>query len=91
MAAPIITDVEVHYPNGLGYKLPGQPAEITVTAQDADALSIEVEVRVRDASGATVAQTATVVQNDPLTFEAEGPAGQTVTQDPTQPNHFYVV
>lgn len=92
MASPVITSVDVVYPNGLGYKEPGQPAEIFITAADSDNTTIEVSVKVTDANGNETTGVATIVQSDKLTYAVTSTtAGITVTQDPTQPNHFYVV
>lgn len=90
MAAPIIRGVTVVYPAGQTYKLPGQAAELFVDAVDADAVTVTVQITVRDATGHETAGTAAVVQSDPLTYAASA-TGATVTQDPSQPAHFYVV
>lgn len=91
MSAPVITGIDVVYPGGLGYKLPGQTAELFVHATDADALTITVTVSVTDSAGNTTTTTCPVVQSDPLTYSATTVTGHTVTQDPSTPNHFYVV
>lgn len=91
MANPIITAVTVVYPNGQSYKLPGQSAELYVDAVDADAKTITVDVTVTDSAGNITQQTGLVVQSDPLTYSATTIAGHTVTQDPSQPNKFFVV
>lgn len=91
MAAPIINDVTVVYPQDRGYKLPGEAAELLVDAVDADAHSIEVTVVVRDSAGNEATRAAMVVQGDPLTYSASVDGGHTVTQDPAQPTRFVVV
>jgi len=90
MAGPVIRGVTVVYPPGQTYKLPGQAAEMFVDAVDADAITVTVAIAVRDGAGNETTGTATIVQSDPLTFTATA-TGATVTQDPSQPNHFYVV
>jgi len=91
MANPIIRGVTVKYAGNKGYKLPGEAAEIFVDAVDADSVTVTVTLTVKDAGGNTSApQTVEIVQSDPLTYAATG-TGVTVTQDPAQPNHFFVV
>lgn len=90
MASPVISGVQVVYPGGLGYKLPGQAATLIVTATDSDAMQIEVEIRVRDSAGNLTSQTVQVIQSDPLTYEASTAAGHTVTPG-TASNQFIVV
>jgi len=92
VAAPVITNVEVIYNQDRGYKLPGEPARIRVTAFDADTHTVEVTVLVRDSAGAEQTQGVMVLQSDPLTFEATMvTAEHTVTQDPAIPHEFVVV
>lgn len=89
MSAPVITSVDVIYPDGQDHISPGQTAEIVVHATDPDSVQVEVQVTVRDSSGTPTTGTAIVVQSDPLTFEASA-EGATVTADPTAPGRFYV-
>lgn len=90
MAAPVINTIRIVYKDGRTYKLPGEPAELFIEAIDGDGTTVTVLVTVKDAAGHETTGTATVVQSDPLTYAAVAP-GAAVTQDPTQPNHFYVV
>jgi len=90
MANPVITNTTVLYADDRGYKLPGEPAEVYVTALDADAVTVTVDVTVTDSAGNATTSAALVVQSDPLTYSAAA-AGFTVTQDPSQPNKFFVV
>lgn len=91
MATPIITTVTVKYAGDKGYKLPGEAAELFIQAADPDVTTIVVSIKVRDSGGnETAPQTVEIKQNDPLTFLAAA-TNATVTQDPSQPNHFYVV
>jgi hypothetical protein len=88
---PVITNVTVIYPNGQSYLSPGQTAEILVEAIDNDNRTITVTVEVADSSGNEVANVVSVIVTDPLTFNAfSEDSGVTVTQDPTQPSHFFV-
>lgn len=92
MAAPVINDVRVVYPQGRSHKYPGEAAEVFVDAVDADAHSVEVTVVVRDTAGNEATRAALVVQGDPLTYSAStAAAGHTVTQDPATPTRFVVV
>jgi len=90
MAAPVVTGVRVVYPGGRTYKLPGEAAELWIDALDGDGKTFTVAFTVRDGAGNETTGTATVVQSDPLTYTASA-VGAVVTQDPTQPSHFYVV
>ncbi len=88
---PVITDVTVIYPNGQAYVSPGQTAELVIDAIDADSRTVTVTVKVTDAAGNEVGSDVSVIVTDPLTYAASSTSsGVTVTQDPTQPNHFYV-
>jgi len=90
MTTPVITNVEVFYASSRGYKLPGEAAELLITAIDGDSFTITVDIKVRDSSGEESVASVEVVQSDPLTYEATS-SSAVVTQDPAQPNHFYVV
>lgn len=91
MASPVITTVDVVYPNGLGYKEPGQPVEVFINATDSDNIVVEIAIKVTDTSGNESTGTATFVQQDKLTYAVTAPTGYTVTQDPAQSNHFFIV
>jgi hypothetical protein len=92
LSQPVITQVDVIYNQNRGYKLPGEPARIRITAFDADTHTVEVTVCVRDSAGAEQTQGVMVLQSDPLTFEATMvTAGHTVTQDPAISHEFVVV
>lgn len=91
MANPVITGVTVVYPQSRGYKHPGEAAEVYVDALDADTHTVEITATVTDAAGNVTTQGAMVLQSDPLTYSATTIAGHTVTQDPSQPNKFFVV
>ena len=91
MANPVITSVTVKYANDRGYKLPGEAAELFINAVDSDNVTVSVSIVVKDSSGNQSApQTVEIVQNDILTYVATA-TGATVTQDPKQSNHFFVV
>jgi hypothetical protein len=91
MAFPVINNVVVTYPGDKGYKLPGEAAELFIYAVDSDTLTISVTIKVTDSSGnVSPDQTVEIVQSDVLTYNVTS-TNATVTQDPTQPNHFFVV
>jgi hypothetical protein len=91
MANPVINGVTVKYVNDRGYKLPGEAAELFIDAVDSDNTTINVTIQVKDSAGnSSPAQTVTIIQNDLLTYTVSG-TGVKITQDPSQPNHFFVV
>lgn len=91
MANPVINGVTIKYANDRGYKLPGEAAELFIDAVDSDNTTVTVTIQVRDSAGnSSPTQTVNIIQNDLLTYFVTG-AGVKVTQDPSQPNHFFVV
>jgi hypothetical protein len=91
MANPVINLVTIKYAGDKGYKLPGEAAELFIDATDADVSTIVVSIKVRDSGGNdSPEQVVEIKQSDPLTYMAAS-ATAVVTQDPTQPNHFFVV
>jgi hypothetical protein len=91
MANPVINGVTVKYANDRGYKLPGEAAELFIDAVDSDNTTVTVTIQVADSSGNTsTPQTVSITQSDLLTYSVSG-TGAKITQDPTQPNHFFVV
>jgi hypothetical protein len=88
MASPVITSVEVQYPNGGSSAAPGEQVRIVVTATDADSYTITGSVTVSDVAGNAAGPVAfSVVVSDRLTYTASADAG-TIAADPAAPNQF---
>lgn len=91
MSAPVITGVQVIYPNGQTSLAPGQTAQVVVSATDADNYTLDGVVTVTDSGGNSSTAPFHVVVADGLTYAAtSSQQGASVVQDPAQPNRFYV-
>lgn len=71
MSVPVIQSVEVLYPAGRNYLLPGETAQVTAVVVDPTGSTAEVTVTVTDAAGGVGTGLAVISLNDQLTTTAE--------------------
>jgi len=92
MSNPVVTNVEIVYPNGQVYISPGQTCEVIISAFDPDNYVIDVTVNVRDKLGNITPVTCTPIVADAVEYvdATVSPETATIMQDPTQPNKFFV-
>lgn len=70
MSVPVIQSLEVLYPAGRSYLLPGETAQVTAVVVDPTGSTAEVTVTVTDIAGGVGTGTAVIALNDQLEISA---------------------
>jgi len=89
---PVIRGITVNYPDGRGYKLPGESISIDIDAIDADTHTLTITaVVLSTATGDQATFEQTIAQSDPFAYSATvTPAEHTIVPDPVVPSRFWV-
>jgi hypothetical protein len=70
MPAPVITEVNILYPAGRNYLLPGESAQVEIDVYDPTGSIAEITFQVTDMEGHTSSGAATIPMNDEVTTAA---------------------